>query len=104
MYVKPSARKRLKIAVQFVLLVAGDCFLMTCVCAGKNVLLVYILLLPSFVNSLIGQAEFNTAFTPSVTKVTRAKRIYNLMIKVNEFLFSSRYFLKEIENMFSGEF
>jgi len=35
--------------------------------------------------------------------IARAKRICILMIKVNKsiFLFSSRYFLKEIENMFS---
>ena len=35
--------------------------------------------------------------------MTRAKRIYILMIKVNTlfFLFSSQCFLKEIENMFS---
>ena len=30
-----------------------------------------------------------------------AKRIYILMIKVDKFCFSSRYFLKEIENVFS---
>ena len=35
--------------------------------------------------------------------MARAKRIYILMIKVNKliFFFASRYFLKEIENMFS---
>ena len=34
--------------------------------------------------------------------MVRAKRIYILMIKVNKFIFffASRYFLKEIENMF----
>ena len=35
--------------------------------------------------------------------MARAKRIYILMIKVNKliFFFASRYFLKEIKNMFS---
>ena len=41
------------------------------------------------------------AYQP-VLMMARAKRIYILMVEVNKFIFffASRYFLKEIENMF----